>query len=202
MCDYRSSLNQFLLPYRESKRFSRGRKSSIVRFPRYPLDVNITQRDSQSPSMISLSSTSLSPYWCNRGLGVVSTNNHSVILCFCPPQYYDEKCEFHSDRLSVVLHLDLSESIEIDRNDRRILFQLVVLFLFNGDVLMIDQFQLHSSVEFDSLLNNRKKKTKLISHFVYPRSSTFLAERRQRFFNRSPFSIRVELYQTRLNERS
>ena len=133
----------------------------------------------------------------------MSTNNHSAIRCFCPPQYYGEKCEFHSDRLSVVLHLDLSESIQINRNDQRIL-QLLVLFVFNDDeVLMTDRFHLHPPVEFDSLLSNlkKRKKKRLISYFLYPRSSTFLPDRSQRFFNRSPFSIRVELYQTRLNER-
>jgi hypothetical protein len=131
-----------------------------------------------------------------------------MIICFCPPHYYGEKCEFQSDRLSVVLHLDLTASIPIDPTDRRILLKVVVHFLFNDEVLNIEQFRLYPSVELDYLLNNpKRKKTKLISHFVYPRSSTFLADRRKRFFNRSsllsrsPFSIRVELYQSRLHER-
>ena len=206
MCDYITSFNRLLVPYRDWKRFSRGRRSSILRFSRYPSDMNTTHFRPQSPSVISPTVNSLSPYWCNRGLGVLSTSNRSTVLCFCPPQYYGDKCEFHSDRLSVVLHLDLSEFFPIDR---KVLLQLVVLFLFNDEqVLMRDQFRLHPSREFDSLLNiNRKKKTKLISHFIYPRSATFLHERRQTFFNRSsllarsPFSIRVELYQTRLDER-
>ena len=217
MCDYDSSSVGLLIPYRQFKRFARGERPSILHLSRYLSDVNVVLPQSQSPPMISpvsptmaSLSDSLSPYWRNRGLGVLSTKNHSTILCFCPPQYYGDKCQFHSDRLSVVLHLDLSlsSSIQVNRHDRRILLQLLVIFLFNDDqVLILDQFRLHPSVEFDSLLNNRKKKRKLISHFVYPRSSTFLHQRRQRFFNRSSllsrssFSIRVELYQTRLNER-
>ena len=205
MCDYQSSLNRFLVRYRDGKRFSRGRSSSIVDLPRNPSDMKISNRPRHSGSRISVSSSSLSPFWCNRGVGVESPRNDSRIHCFCPPQYYGEKCEFHPDRVSVVLHADLSEADEIDQ---KFLLQLLVLFLFNDEVLNIDQFHLHPSVEFDNLLNNRKKtkKTKLISHFEYPRSSTFLEERCERFFNRSsllsrsPFSIRVELYQTRFKE--
>ena len=204
MCDPLNSLSRFLVSYREEKQFSRGRISSILDLRRFSSNVNITQLDSQSPSMTYLSS-SLSPYWCNRGLGVLTTKNYSIILCFCPPQYYGEKCQFHSNRLSVILHLDVSQSNLMDRNDEKVLLQLVVLFLFNDEVLSIDQFHLHPTVKLNSLLN--KKRNKLISHFLYPHSSIFLQQRRTRYFNRSsllsrsPFSIRVELYQTRLNKR-
>ena len=189
MCGYASSASEFLVADRGLKRFSRGRRSSILHFSRYPRDVNTAQLDSQSPSSISLlptpitsPSNSSSPYRCNRGLGVLSTRNHSRILCFCPPQTYGEKCELHSDRLSVVLHLDLSLSIPVDR---RILFKLLVVSLHNDEVLMIDQFQLHPFAELNSLLNNNQKKNNLISYFHYPRFSPFLEQRGERFFNRS-----------------
>ena len=206
MCDYSSSFNRVLVPYRERKRFSPRRRLTILHFALYPLDVNITQLEFSSPliivplpSSITSLSNSSPPYWCNRGLGILSTRNHSTILCFCPPQYYGDKCEYHADRLSVVLHADLSQLTQIDRDDPTILLKLLVLFLFNDDqVLMFDQFHLHPSVKFDSFLN--KKKSKLITHFLYPRSPTFLLNRRERFFNRSPFSIRIELYQTRINQ--
>ena len=214
MCDYPSSLSKGLIAPRKSKRLSRGSRPSILRLSLYPVGMNIIQFSSESLSIIStvapspitsISNSSLSPYWCNRGLGILLTSNHSTIACFCPPQYYGEKCEYHADRLSVVLHADLSQLIPIDRNDPKILFKLVVLFLSNDAVLMLDQFHLHPSNEINSLRNNKRKK--LISHFLYPRSSNSLLERRERFFNRSslltlqPFSIRIELYQTRINER-
>ena len=66
--------------------------------------------------------------------------NHRSIDCFCPPQYYGEKCQFHADRLSVVLHPDLSQSISSAESDQIILLKLVVLLLFNTDeVLMREQ---------------------------------------------------------------
>ena len=176
MCDYPSSFHQSLLPYRQVKRFSRRTS---------PSNADVDQGASNT------SSSSLSPYWCNRGLGVLLRNGS--VVCFCPPQYYGEKCEYHQDRLSVVLHLNLSESIDTNESDPQL---LLVLFLFDDRVLMTEQFRLHSS-----------ERKKLISHFTYPHSSEFLQQRRQRFFNRSslltrhPFSIRIELYRTRINER-
>ena len=202
MCDYSTSSSTDLINHRKWKRLSRGSRSSILRLSLYPFDLNITQSSSitSTPNPVF---SSLSPYWCNRGLGILLTMNHSSIVCFCPPQYYGDKCQFHRDRLSVVLHFDLSQfisssSMENDRND---LFKLIVRFIFNGEVLMTDQFHLYSSVQINSLLdNNNQKKNKLITHFPYPHSSPFRQQRHERFFNRSPFSIRIELYQTRLNE--
>ena len=208
MCDYESTFLATPIPYRKTKRFSQGTKANVLQFSPYPVDANITRVDSHSiteksntPS--SSSSSLLSPYWCNRGLGVLMSPKTDSIVCFCPPQYYGDKCEYHSDRLSVVLHLDLSQSTYDDGNHPEILLKLVVLFVLNGEVLDRDQFHLHPSSQITDTL---KKKKKFISHFVYPRSFLALKQRRQRFFNRSSlldahrsFSIRVELYQIRLH---
>ena len=219
MCDYPSSLSKGLVAFRKLKRLSRRRKPSILVLSLYPSDVNITQFSSESSLIISTVPPPItplvnpplsyvSPYWCNRGLGILLTTNHRSVVCFCPPPYYGDFCQFHTDRLSVLLHLDLSQSIFVDHNNRKDLLQLLVLFLFDNDkVLMIEQFRLHPFKEINSLLNNEKKR-KLISHFLYPRSSTFLHQRRERFVNRSslltspsPFSVRIELYQISLDER-
>ena len=40
---------------------------------------------------------------CNRGITVIEMNE---IRCFCPPSYYGDRCQFFSDRLSVIAHLD------------------------------------------------------------------------------------------------
>ena len=213
MCDYQSLQFATLTPYRRIKRFSQGVKANVLRFSPYPVDANITGLESHSiptPPLIiisnwSTSSTSLlAPYWCNRALGVLMSPKTDSIVCFCPPHYYGDKCEYHSDRLSVLLHLDLSQSTYDDGNYPEILLKLVVLFVFNGEVLDRDQFHLHPSSQITDTL--KKKKKKFISHFVYPRSFLALEQRRQRFFNRSslldahrPFSIRIELYQTRLH---
>ena len=208
MCDYHSSSYRIVYPYREWKRFSQGRKPLNLHLSSYPSNVNITRLDSHSLSNISVIS-SLSPYWCNRGLGLVSPTNHSSILCFCPPHYYGEKCSYHADRLSVVLHLDLSRwsSFSPERSNPKILLKLLLLFLFDDDVVQTNLFHLHPSEQISNSLNLNAKTNKLITYFLYPHSSRFLRERRRRFFNRSdllhrrPFSLRIELYQTTLTER-
>jgi hypothetical protein len=115
MCDYPSSLSNNFIGSRKLKRSSRGKRPSILRFSRYPLDVNITQSSSivstvdppitSSPNPF-ISSASL--YMCNRGVGILLTKNHALVACFCPPQYSGNKCQFHADRVSVILHVDLS----------------------------------------------------------------------------------------------
>jgi hypothetical protein len=210
MCDYLSSFTRDLIPYRRWKRLSQGSGSNVLRLPLYPPHANTTPFDSQSilmnESSISPMNNTSSPFLCNRGLGVLITNETTTnqsIVCFCPPQYYGEKCSYHADRLSVLVHLDLSQSIYIDGNDLTLLLRLLVLFMYNDEVLQRDQFHLHP---LSQIINNLNKKRKMISHFVYPRSPSFLRGRQQRFFNRSdlllrhPYSVRIELYQIRLKE--
>ena len=203
MCDYFDSLRTKIS--REQKQSSLRIKQHIVRWSRYPRDANITQMDSTSFSIdqsrqgLLSNLSSLSVYWCNRGLGVLSTND-STIVCFCPPQYYGEKCQFHADRLSVVLRVNVSQSTSSSTSDSRILLKLIVVFLINEEVFERDQFHLHPSAESPT--------PKIHMHFVYPHSSSSREQRRRRFINRSdlldrhPYSIRIELYQSRLNERA
>ena len=207
MCHYsRFLLGIYFLPSRKEKQSSLRTKQHIVRLSQHPQDANITQLDSNSISVVppvtnviwNLSSSSLSAYGCNRGLGVLSTMTNDSLVCFCPPQYYGEKCQYHADRLSVLLHLNLSQSISFSTSDSRILLKLVVLFLFNDEVLMRDQFHFHPLSE--------SRTSKMITHFVYSHSSSSREKRRERFFNRSelltfrPYFIRMELYQTRRDE--
>ena len=200
MCDYSSSSTLNLFRSREEKRAFQRVKRHTIRLSPYPADANITQLDSNSISTAqsqeelssNLSSSSLSPYWCNRGLGVLLRNDS--VVCFCPPQYYGENCEYHADRLSVVLHLNPSQS-----SDSSIVLKLVVLFLVNDGVLTRDQFHFHPSFQ--------SRTSKFHTYFLYPTSFSSCQQRRERFFNRSdlllrhPYSIRIELYRTRREEK-
>ena len=191
MCDFWSSYYKTVVPHRQAKRFAQGTASNTLRFSLYPVDAVIAQLNSNSlltvPSSInsdsntSSSSLPLSPYWCNRGLGVLSTLKNDSIVCFCPPQYYGEKCSFHADRLSVLFNVDLSQSSYSSTN----LLKLLILFIGNEEILERNQFH----VSFPSLSGGTSKK--FISHFVYPRSSLLPVHR---------YSIRIELYKIRSNE--
>ena len=201
MCDYPSAFSGTVVPYRQEKRSSQGNTHKVLRFPPYPTNLNISQLDSPLIDTRPLTSTSnsLSPYWCNRGFGVLTAQSQSIV-CLCPPQYYGEKCEYHQDRLSVLFHLNLSRSIysSSEGNSPSILLKLLVLFLLNDEVLDQDQFHLHPSFEQTDFSDNDDR-NKFTSYFPYPRWTSAL--RRERFFNRSllrlrPFSVRIELYRT------
>ena len=180
MCNYRDVAREVSSPYREQKRLLQTTKKHTVRLPFYPSNANITQLMSQRtsippPAVIFSNNSSMSPYWCNRGLGVLLRNDS--VVCFCPPQYYGDKCEYHADRLSVVLRLNLPQSTYTSGSNSFNPLKLLVLFLLNNQTLNINQFYLHTSS--DTITQ------KLITHFPYPHSSLFRQQRQERFFNRS-----------------
>ena len=96
MCDYPRSAQW--IRSREEKRTFLRIKTHIIQLSPYPTDSNLTQfkfthaTTARTTTNLSSSSSLISPYWCNRGLGILSARNHSTTLCFCPPQYYGEKC--------------------------------------------------------------------------------------------------------------
>ena len=202
-CDHPSAAQWTLHVYRQTKRTQSIATQHILRFIQYPAEANIATLESQSISTVqpltaliahSTSSLSLSPYWCNRGFGILLQNNS--IVCFCPSQYYGLKCEFHADRLLVLLHLNLSRSNSSAENDQTAALKLLVLLFFNDQMFFRHQFDVPPSSEMIA-------SKKLHAHIPYPHSSSFLRQRREQFFNRSSrldrhsYSIRIELYQTR-----
>ena len=207
MCDYASTSKETSLPYREEKA-SRARSAKhTLRLSLYPTDANITllHHDSISTTqpledvLYKNSSSSLSPYWCNRGLGALLSNDS--IVCFCPPQYFGDKCQYQTDRLSVLLSLDLSRSTYGSASDPATVLRVLVLFLFNNQTLMTHQFHVRPALQLRSNQKNNKKK--MIAHFLFSQSSSYRQHGLQRLNNRSnlidihPYSIRIEIYETR-----
>ena len=138
------------------------------------------------------------PYTCNRGVGVLSYRNLTV--CLCPPQYYGSKCEFHSDRLTVILHVNLSQSIYREFIDSKCILKVLVLFLFENQTLTADEFHVAPAIEN---LNYKKWMT----HFLYSRSNQSIEHKRKRYFNRSniinehPYALRIEAYELVVNKK-
>ena len=206
MCDRLSLLTLTSVPYRREKESRIRSAPNSLRLFRYPRDANITLLDHESTSSRTSredvpyrsSTSSLSPYWCNRGIGILVSNDS--IVCFCPPQYFGDKCQYQTVRLSVLLSLDFSQSIYQSDNDPAILPQVLVLFLFNNQTLMTHQFHLRPALE---LRSNQKNKEKMMAHFLYSQSSAFRQHRLERLSNRfnlidiQPYSIRIEIYETR-----
>ena len=101
-----------------------------------------------------------------------------LMVCFCPPHYYGTKCEFHNDRVTVILHFNLSQSIYTGTNDPKLLLKLFVVFLFRNETLSTHEFQYRPAME--SIIYR-----KMIHHFLYSRSNKSLNYKRMRYFNRS-----------------
>ncbi|CAF4400971.1 unnamed protein product, partial [Rotaria magnacalcarata] len=92
----------------KDKEFGAKHTNNKLRFLQFPADANISKLEADLNSTANSTQTATaSPdiksepiaYWCNRGVGVYM--NNGSIACFCPPQYYGDKCEFHTDRITV-----------------------------------------------------------------------------------------------------
>lgn len=133
---------------------------------------------------------------CNRGIGIQLNNNS--IICFCSPHYHGDQCQYHTDRISLILRINYVHSNYTTNTDLSIVNKYLVLFLEDDIVLSTNEFHLRPANEIDD-----PKKIKL--YFHYSHSNKSIKEKQQRYFNRSdiihshPFSIRIEVFELKLN---
>jgi hypothetical protein len=205
MCDSHSVKANKFIPYRLLKQTEIQKKRYSLELPQYPININHTERtrDPIIDSLVAISSPLMYdhslrfPYACNRGIAPFLSSR--LLTCFCPPQYYGDYCQYHADRLLVLLHLDLSRSDYTNNTDSTIVIKFVIIFMFNNQTLMIEKFHLRPALDTSVV-------TKKMVHFFYSRSSFFQQHRSQRLHNRSdiihshPYSIRIEMYQRKYNE--
>ncbi|CAF1314306.1 unnamed protein product [Rotaria sordida] len=131
-------------------------------------------------------------FMCNRGIAVFEQNN---ISCLCPPSYYGDRCQYFSDRLTIIVQIDWTSFSLLNLTGKE--FTMEVLFRFN-DERIIDRYEFHLNPRFDT------KKYKF--YFVYSRSKDMLQHKQFRYFNRidiehiHPYSVRFELYSHESNQ--
>jgi hypothetical protein len=129
-------------------------------------------------------------FWCNRGMTVIMLNN---VVCFCSPPYFGTKCQFFSDRITIITHLNLTTWNPVQSIKTPTLFKIQVHFLFNGSI--IDHYEFHSNPSIE-ILDTIKHKF----YLLYPRSSQFVSHKKARFFNRTdielnhPYSVHFNIY--------
>jgi hypothetical protein len=194
--------------YREKKGHNIRKMDQKLQLPQFPVNMN------QIPIMDTIISTSRSistrssyfnetpssiAYWCNRGVGILLYN--ASIACFCPPQYYGDKCQFHSDRLTVLFHLNLTQSIYAKSNNYATELKILIIFLYGDQPLMTDYFHARPADEITVY-----KKT--MRHLLYSRSDQLLQHKRVRHFNRTniisehPYSVRIEAYELNMHKKA
>ncbi|CAF3723068.1 unnamed protein product [Adineta steineri] len=133
------------------------------------------------------------PMICNRGVAVLEYTNKTV--CFCPPSYYGQYCEYHSDRVTIYTHLNVSHSrfaeITIDSN---ITIKLLALLVYENEILHNRQFHFRSVDNFHRIIKKR-------CHLIYSREKHLLQTKIHRRSNRTsitnhtPYYLRYEAYE-------
>ncbi|UJR07875.1 hypothetical protein I4U23_012157 [Adineta vaga] len=204
MCEHQSVIKSTGSHYRQDKEIGVKKTERKLQLIHFPTNSNITKITMNSTSVteslfmgpLDLISTRII-YECNRGIGIRMHTNS--IACFCPPQYYGDRCEFHTDRIIVLLHLNYSESIYAMITDDKLVLKILVLLLFNNETIANHLFHSRPTNE----LHTFSKKT---IHFLYSRATRFLLHKQQRYENHSniineqPYSIRIEIYERQTSE--
>ena len=196
LCDYRNKSRLIYTTYRTDKQFrvrNAKKKLQLRRFPDNAKVIELPKTVPQNRLAFDYPSWALViGYSCNRGVGVQLFNGS--LVCFCPFQYYGDRCEYHSDRLTIVFHMDFSQSIYMAEIKRLSVLKLVFLLLFNNETVAIEIMALQPSKEI-------AERTKWTVYLLYSRSARFLQHKRSRYRNRSgiisnhPYSLRIEAYE-------
>ena len=193
-----------LTAFRSERQHRFREKKKKVKLPLFPLPTGIrkdfNQSTTLSASVISLSSNlSALLNFCNRGVPIWT--QHRFHVCFCPPQYHGEHCQFHSDRITLLTHVNYTHSRYTISTDPSIVHKFLVLLVrSDNQVIFKEEFHVRPATEIP---NYRKKAI----YLHYSRSPDHVKNKQERYFNRSniiqehPFSIRIEAYELKVNLR-
>jgi hypothetical protein len=174
------------IEYRYGKKsINRGHFSyDIPRFPPQKASMNrqnqlekpvVNSRNGDVPLVYS--------YLCNQGVVVLQLDK---IICLCPPAYYGDRCQFFSDRISIIAQIDPKTSLKSPLKIR-------AKFIFYDTIIDEHEFIINPTIEN---LNQIKHKF----YLLYSRSNEMLTHKRSRFFNRSdivmnhPYSVHFDAF--------
>ena len=189
------------ISYRRGKQDAARRQTKKVQLPRFPSHTNYSSNSYRNVANVSNSTPATTPLSltlsslfnrCNRGIPVWTHNSSSV--CFCPPQYHGDQCQWHTDRLTLLFHVNYTHSPYTASTDFGIVNKFLVLLLGANQVLSTHEFHIRPATDITA-----PQRRTIYLH--YSRSAQHLAEKRKRHFNRSsitndrPFSIRIEAYE-------
>ena len=126
-------------------------------------------------------------YYCNRGIAVLRSNQTE---CLCPPAYYGRWCQFFSDRISVIVHMNHST---LPKSLENITLKVQANLLFNNRKIDYHQFHLIRQFESVTIIKHR-------FYFLYSRSSKMIEQKRQPYYNRTdvntnhPYSVHFDVF--------
>ncbi|CAF4167986.1 unnamed protein product, partial [Adineta steineri] len=128
-------------------------------------------------------------YICNRGFPLWSPNTKSY-QCLCPPTFYGLQCQFFSDRISVITHLDLP-TFPVNSSAR--LITVVAIFYFRNVIMDHHTFHVNPSLETNKPIKHR-------FYLLYSRFDAYLNHKKSRYFNRTdilhdhPYDVYFDIF--------
>jgi hypothetical protein len=126
-------------------------------------------------------------YLCNRGIPILYTDR--MLACFCPPAYYGYRCEFFSDRLTIITHLDLTTISAYPTS----IFEIVARLVYGEQTIDHHIFYVNPMLESSNYIKTR-------FYLLFSRSSIMLDHKKWRYLNRTdivknhPYSVRFDVY--------
>ncbi|CAF1217038.1 unnamed protein product, partial [Didymodactylos carnosus] len=77
-------------------------------------------------------------YYCNLGV-VVNSRDHTADKCLCSPNYYGDRCEFQSERLTVYFQAKLTKPLDND------IFKFLICLIAGNDTTVTCEYVVHFS---------------------------------------------------------
>ncbi|CAF1196742.1 unnamed protein product, partial [Didymodactylos carnosus] len=134
------------------------------------------------------------PFICNRGVTVRQKqpdDQLEVTSCFCPPSFYGERCEYFSDHITIITHLDLSNWRV--SNNKNVVIKVLALFLFNNTIIDYHDFHVQTiSYKKNDFIKQR-------FYFLYPRTDEFINLKKNYRNGTQLYSVRFEAYELHIN---
>ena len=126
---------------------------------------------------------------CNRGFPLYLPAENSV-RCACPPAYFGNRCQYFSDRISIILHLN-SSTLPPSLSTNRL--AIVARLRFANTTIDHHIFHVHPFLELNAPIRHR-------FYLLYSRANTWLKHKRERYFNRTdllhrhPYSVHFDIF--------
>ncbi|CAF3004596.1 unnamed protein product [Rotaria sp. Silwood2] len=124
------------------------------------------------------------PFVCgNDGLAV---KYQQATICFCPPNSYGDYCEYSSDRITILTHLNF---VNYKIINSRTTIQVLLTFLYENRVIDTNKFHVQPQLQ-----NNDIDYVKQRIYFVYPRTKEFIDQKRASRNGTQKYHVRFEVF--------